>query len=493
MVFLPLLLVLGLCSGLCLGSPFYGPPDALTSCLAAASVPYAAKNSSQWIQDTKPYNLRLAYVPEAVAIPTTIKHIQDAVKCARQHGVRVSAKSGGHSYGSFGFGGEDGHLVVVMDAMDKVTLNKDMSCTIEAGARLGHVANELFNNAYRRALPHGTCPGVGITGHALHGGYGMSSRTYGLTLDRLVAATVVMADGSIKHSSVWDTPNFHWALRGAGSSFGIVAELDFMTFAAPEVLTSFSIDLDWSEEEAVEGILAFQEFGVNAPRELNMQIFMGPRGQTIQGLYHGSLEGLNAALRPLLGEINAQVSKTRTMNWIESVGHFSDGQSIVQRRPYDRHSTFYTTSLMTHALTRHQVESLANALFTNARDPSARKSWYLLLDLFGGPNSAISEKAPSDTAFPHRDKLLLYQFSDGGTNGVYPPEGFELIRRFRESVTSSMADGEWGMYANYLDTQLDGDTAARLYYGGNLERLRVLKGEFDPDDVFWNPQGIRPA
>lgn len=154
-----LLFVLGLYSGLCLCSPFYGPPDALTSCLAAASVPYAAKNSSQWIQDTKPYNLRLAYVPEAVAIPTTIKHIQDAVKCGRQHGVRVSAKSGGHSYGSFGFGGEDGHLVVVMDAMDKVTMNKDLSCTIQAGARLGHVATELFNNAFRRALPHGTCPG----------------------------------------------------------------------------------------------------------------------------------------------------------------------------------------------------------------------------------------------------------------------------------------------------------------------------------------------
>lgn len=148
---------------------------------------------------------------------------------------------------------------------------------------------------------------------------------------------------------------------------------------------------------------------------------------------------------------------------------------------------------MTHALTRHQVESLVNALFTNAKDPSARKSWYLLLDLFGGPNSAISEKSPSDTAFPHRDKLLLYQFSDGGSNGSYPPEGFDLLRRFRESVTSSMADGEWGMYANYLDTQLDGDTATRLYYGGNLERLRALKREFDPDDVFWNPQGIRPA
>ncbi|KAJ3526722.1 hypothetical protein NM208_g11051 [Fusarium decemcellulare] len=469
-----------------------GLEDSLTSCLAQASVPYAPRNSTQWAQDTRPYNLRLPYTPAAVAIPTTIQHIQAAVRCGSQNGVRVSAKSGGHSYGSFGFGGEDGHLVIVLDAMDKVTLNKDMSCTIQPGARLGRVASELFS-FNQRALAHGTCPGVGITGHALHGGYGMASRTYGLTLDSFVGATVVLPNGTIRLSSDWDTPDLNWALKGAGSSFGIIAELDFRTFKAPDIVTTFKIELDWEKDEAVEGLLAFQEFGARAPREMNVQIFMGPNGQAIQGAFYGSRDALNEVLRPLLGDINAQISKAETMGWLESVKHFAGDQDLNQRRPYDQHGTFYATSLVTHALTRGQVESLVNTLFTNAKDPSARHSWYLLLDVFGGPNSAISDKAPSDTAFPHRDKLLLYQFVDGGSTGEYPEEGFALIRGFRDSVTSSMADGEWGMYANYLDTQLDGETAARLYYGQNLERLRRIKAEYDPDDVFWNPQGIRPA
>lgn len=131
---------------------------ALNACLAGKAVPLVQRNSAQWTQEARPYNLRLAYNPAAIAFPTTVDHIQNAVKCGSQLGVRVSAKGGGHSYGSFGYGGEDGHLVIVMDAMDKVTLNKDMSCNVQAGARLGHVASELYK-LNRRALPHGTCPG----------------------------------------------------------------------------------------------------------------------------------------------------------------------------------------------------------------------------------------------------------------------------------------------------------------------------------------------
>ncbi|KAM5350374.1 hypothetical protein ACJ41O_006879 [Fusarium nematophilum] len=464
---------------------------ALEFCLAEASVPFAARNSTEWVQDTKPHNLRLTYTPAAVAIPTSIKHIQDAVTCGRENGVRVSAKGGGHSYGSFGFGGEDGHLVIVLDTMDKVTLNKDQSCNVQAGARLGHVAYELFNLNHR-AISHGTCPGVGISGHALHGGFGMASRTYGLTLDWFIGATVVLANSSVVYTAVWENPDLFWALRGAGSSFGIVAELDFMTFKAPDVLTTFAIHLDWEEDEVVEGLLALQKLAVEAPKELNMQIYMAPTGQTIQGVYYGGRDGLDEVLGEFLDEIGTRISEAKTVGWIEGLEHFADGQALVQRRPYSRHNTFYRSSLLTDALTRSQVESFVGTLFQNIKDPNARHSWYILIDLHGGENSAIADKAPSDTAYPHRDKLLLYQFSDGGSDGEYPEEGFDLVRGFRESVTERMADGEWGMYANYLDTQLDGETAGELYYGGNLGRLRGVKGEWDPEDLFWNPQGVRP-
>ena len=133
-------------------------PAALNACLADKKVPYIPRDSAQWTKQIKPYNLRLPFTPLAIALPTTVNHIRDAVKCGDQYKVRVSAKSGGHSYGSFGYGGENGHLVIVVDAMDKVTLNKDLSCNIQAGARLGHVATELFQFG-KRAISHGSCPG----------------------------------------------------------------------------------------------------------------------------------------------------------------------------------------------------------------------------------------------------------------------------------------------------------------------------------------------
>ncbi|KAF0645394.1 hypothetical protein FPSE5266_09917 [Fusarium pseudograminearum] len=473
-------------------------PAALNACLAQKKVPYIPRDSAQWVKEVKPYNLRLAYAPAAIALPTTVKHISDAVKCGDQNKVRVSAKSGGHSYGSFGYGGENGHLVIVVDAMDTVTLNKDMSCTVQAGARLGHVATDLFQFG-KRAIPHGSCPGVGIAGHALHGGYGFASRTHGLTLDTFLGATIVLANGTIRYAADWEYYDLTWALRGAGSSFGIVAELGFQTFAAPETVTPFSIELDWDENEAVEGLLAMQKFAVTAPKELNMQIYMGPSGQTIQGVYYGTRANLNTALRPLLGDLGAQISTASTGGWIQMLSKYANGQALDQRRPYDQHSTFYSTSLMTKALTRNQVKSFARTLFDNMNDSDARHTWYILIDLFGGPNSAVTNAKtlftdlPINSAFPHRDKLLLWQFSDHGNYATHANNGFTVLKRFRESVTKTMADGDWGMYANYLDTQLSNEEAVKRYYGKSLPKLKKLKAELDPKDMFWNPQGIRPA
>ena len=132
---------------------------ALDSCLQAASVPVDVAKSNDWNVDIAPYNRRLAYTPAAVAVPTTLAHIQDAVRCASQNSVKVNAKSGGHSYASFGLGGENGHLMIELDRMYNVTVdNSTQVATIQMGARLGHVATQLFAQG-GRAMSHGTCPG----------------------------------------------------------------------------------------------------------------------------------------------------------------------------------------------------------------------------------------------------------------------------------------------------------------------------------------------
>ena len=131
----------------------------LDDCLAAAKVPLDALNSTDWAEDVAAFNQRLNYTPVAIAAPTNVRQVQSAVSCAASAGVKVNGKSGGHSYASFGLGGEDGHLVVELDRMNLIEVdNKTKIATVQAGARLGHVATALYAQG-RRAISHGTCPG----------------------------------------------------------------------------------------------------------------------------------------------------------------------------------------------------------------------------------------------------------------------------------------------------------------------------------------------
>jgi FAD/FMN-containing dehydrogenase len=130
----------------------------LDDCLTCAGVPFNVRGSASWRKDVAPFNARLPYVPVAIAVPTEIAHIQDAVRCAAKVGVKASPKCGGHSYASFGLGGEDGHLVIELDRMKNVVVGSDGIARIQAGARLGHVASELYAQG-KRAIAHGTCPG----------------------------------------------------------------------------------------------------------------------------------------------------------------------------------------------------------------------------------------------------------------------------------------------------------------------------------------------
>lgn len=131
----------------------------IDKCLTDSGVPINAKGTEGYNENVAPFNIRLPYVPTAIAVPKTVKHIQDAVKCGKKLGIKVSAKSGGHSYASSGLGGENGHLVVELSQQHDVTYDaKKNIATVQPGARLGHVATVLYEQ-YGRAVAFGTCPG----------------------------------------------------------------------------------------------------------------------------------------------------------------------------------------------------------------------------------------------------------------------------------------------------------------------------------------------
>ena len=150
-------------------SPIFAARTALSSvldaravvsdCLAASNITVDVPGTDAWTLDATVFNSRIPFVPLTVAVPSSIEQVQAAVACGVKHGVKVTPKCGGHSWANFGFGGEDGHLIVELDQLHKVTLdNKTNIAIVQGGSRLGHVAYELYNQG-KRAISHGTCPG----------------------------------------------------------------------------------------------------------------------------------------------------------------------------------------------------------------------------------------------------------------------------------------------------------------------------------------------
>ena len=169
----------------------------------------------------------------------------------------------------------------------------------------------------------------------LCGGYGRASRTHGLTLDWLRGAKVVLADGSMVYCSATENTDLFWALRGAGPSFGIVVEFEFDTFAAPDQVTPFTVELPWNEEKAIDTLKAVQDLAMTAPTELNLFLFVTATSQVIQGLYIGDEWRLNQTLQPLLADLETEVSYMNTVSWLEGLEHYADGEALDQMSQYN--------------------------------------------------------------------------------------------------------------------------------------------------------------
>lgn len=169
----------------------------LRSDLDSLSIPALFPSSPDFSARARSYNRVFTYQPAAIVFPTTATSIASTLAVARTHGLKVQPRSGGHSYGAYSAGGQDGSLIVDLTGFSTVTLDTATNvAVVGAGVRLGRLASELFRLG-RRAVPHGTIKNVGVGGHFSHGGYGYVSRAWGLALDTIVAMDVVLADGRV--------------------------------------------------------------------------------------------------------------------------------------------------------------------------------------------------------------------------------------------------------------------------------------------------------
>ncbi|RKU47791.1 hypothetical protein DL546_006876 [Coniochaeta pulveracea] len=438
----------------------------------------------------KPYNLDIEVTPVAVIRPTTAQDISAIVKCAVANDVKVQAKSGGHSYGNFGLGGKDGAISIDMTHFQDFSVDtKTWQATVGAGTLLGDLNTRLHDNG-KRAVAHGSCPGVGIGGHATIGGLGAMSRMWGSLLDHVVEVEVVTADGSIKRASSTENQDLFWAIKGAGANFGVVTQFVLRTHPEPGSVVQFLYTVSFGKQaDMASTFTAWQNivFDMNLDRRFGTEFIMEPLGCIITGTFYGSQAEFNAT--GIQGRFPKGGKFSFTINdWLASTIKHAENEAL---HISSVAIPFYSKSLgfrQQDAIPPSKVQDILSWIDTVNKGTLL---WFVVFDAEGG---AINDVPMNATAYAQRDKVMFYQSYAIGLPLSQTTRDF--LTNFHNKVidtlpASDQDEGGVGTYAGYVDPALS--NAQQAYWGDNLPRLEQVKQTYDANDVFSNPQGVRPA
>ncbi|KAI0744335.1 FAD-binding domain-containing protein [Daedaleopsis nitida] len=475
----------------------------LVQCLKNASLDPVVQGNPSYLEAVTPFNLRITDLrPVAVVYPKDTEGVAAAVICGAKNNVKVNARGGGHSYAAYGLGGKSGHLIVSLDNIRHLSMNGSYA-TIGAGNRLGDVALYLWNNG-KRAMAHGTCPFVGIGGHAGQGGFGPASRAWGLLADQVMSMEIVLANGSAVTASSSENRDLFWAARGAGASFGIITSFTTVTHAAPDS-TAFSYTFpNYTAAEASKGLLAWQRFvgDTKSPLDPNvgLELHITPGGKngavfSIDGTYYTADESsVTKTMAPLLKDLGPHYTQSFTKHdWIHGVlsvagnaAHTIDELNTTNRK--DSPERFFATSTFVtdhEPLKAPSAEALMSYLYAPGKPSNIQ--WFVFMDLYGGGRSAVTSRSADFNAFDARDALYSIQYYGTFLGNVSSSAGVHFIQGMKNTVEDNQ-NATFKEYVNYIDSTYSADVAHRKYYPSHTERLKKLKDVYDPDRVIHHPQ-----
>ncbi|KJZ76445.1 hypothetical protein HIM_04174 [Hirsutella minnesotensis 3608] len=433
----------------------------------------------------KPYNLAVVVEPVAVIRPYNSIEVSKAVTCAVKHGISVQARSGGHSFANHGNGGQNGELMIDLMHLQEFRMTLGHRAIIGGGMHLGDLDKKLHE--YGRAIPHGTCPGVGIGGHATVGGLGPSSRMWGNMLDNVVQAKVVTATGRIVHVDAQNFPDLFWALRGAGASFGIVTEFTVQTYPSPDKIVEYSYHIKLGRRtDLVEPFEKWQELAMDErlDRRFSSSFIITPLGGIISGTFYGnSSEYRKTGIAKRLPD--GHLFDIRVKDWLGHVAHAVEVAAL--HLLTDIPTQFYTKSVGLGQQDKLDWRTVRNVFNYMDRPEASLMAWAVIFNTEGG---AVADVPQNETAYAHRDKVMMYQSYLVDAFGVSAKDrGFldnlhKLVRRAIRYPGS--------VYPGYVDRTMSRIEAQEAYWGGLLPRLQQTKQIWDPDDVFRNPHSVQP-
>ncbi|HWD48018.1 MAG TPA: FAD-binding oxidoreductase [Actinomycetota bacterium] len=435
-----------------------------------------------WDEAVLLWNGAAVRTPALVVRPASAAEVAAAVGFARDHGVALGVKGGGHNIAGTAIA--EGGLTLDLSGMRELTVDPEARLAhVGPGCRLADV--DQATQAHGLATPLGFVSQVGVAGLTLGGGLGYLTRRFGWTVDNLVEAEVVGADGQVRVASREAHPDLFWGLRGGGGNLGVVTRFTFRLHpVGPEVHGGL---IAWPFERAGEVMAAYQALTAAAPRELAVWLLLlkappapfvppawhGRRVCAMVICYSGDLDGVDQALAPIRALGDPVVDLLATQPYTQVQSYLDDTE------PKGLH--YYWKTEFLAGLDDRLLAELRE-LFATCPVPEAELG---LLHLGG----ALNERPGADGAVGNRDARYVL-----GVNGMWAPDEPDADR-FRQWIgDAGRRLRPFSTGATYVNFQTadEGEDRVRATYGANWDRLVEVKRRWDPGNLFRSNRNVRP-
>jgi FAD/FMN-containing dehydrogenase len=415
--------------------------------------------------------------------PAVIVEVADAadtaraVDFARDHGLPLAVRSGGHGAG--GFGSVEGGIVIDVRQLRAIDIDVD-GRTVWAGA--GVTAGELTTAtvAHGLATGFGDTGSVGISGITLGGGVGYLSRKHGLTIDNLLGVELVTADGQVVEVDADHHPDLFWAVRGGGGNFGVVTRLRYRLVDVSE-FTGGMLMLP-ATPDTVTGFMSLAEA---APDGLStiLNVMPCPPMPFLPAEHHGTLVLLAMLAWTGPADEGARVlAPFRAL--AEPLADMVAEQPYTGMYPPEEGGGEYRPMAVQRTLFLDHVDRDMAALILERLADSDAPMRAVQLRVLGGQIARVPRDA---TAYAHRSSRIM-----GVVVSFHGPDDLAQREAWVTSLTEALRQGDGGAYVNFLmDQGPDGVRAA--YPDGTYERLARIKASWDPGNLFRSNQNIAPA
>jgi hypothetical protein len=417
------------------------------------------------------WNASISKHPRLIAQCSGVADVIAAVTFGNANNLLTAIRGGGHNVGGRALC-DDG-LVIDLSRMRSVVVDPaSRRVRVQGGTTLGDMDRET--HVFGLAIPSGIVPKTGIGGLTLGGGVGWLIRKYGMTVDNLVSAQVVTADGKVLTASASENDDLFWALRGGGGNFGVVTSFEFQAHAVATVLGGLLL---YPRAMAFDVIRHFRDFMASAPDELTAYVALlhGPDGSPLVGVipcYCGNISDGERILAPL------RKFGSPIVDGIQPIP-FPVMQSLLGPSFPDGNQNYWKSTL--------QLELSDGAISAIVEQANRLQSplSVVAIEYYGGAAGRIPNEA---TAFPHRhlpwDILFIAQWTNAAQTNMHRDwarAGEEMLRPFSQNAHLLSA----------LD--VESEDIIKTAFGPNLSRLATIKHKYDPTNFFRVNQNIKPG